>query len=270
MACIKSVISICINGCPETTGCPRSTMRRITLPDTRNPRSLCTRAVTAPVNDSLPPAGVVTVVTRTSSGCVRGSSCARVSQPASASISVINAAAIVVFISILDASLLLSWFHESLQMWCPSSWCPASSKGPEGGDRCSGRSFSRQCEIVSCHKQLPIGIQDVSKGNRARFISLLRAVPYALQSCDLNQDFVASQFRLGQLAERVLYILGGPQDGVPVSQDRLGVGARRVLHFGIDSSKVEEPPPQPGDRAGLKSFLTKQISWTNRFIPEKP
>src|SRR5207253_8126660 len=100
-------------------------------------------------------------------------------------------------------------------------------------------------------------IQDVGKGNRARFISLLRAIPDALQSCDLDQDFVASQFRLGQVVERVLYVLGGPQDGVPVSQDRLGIGARRVLHFGIDSSEVEEPPPQPCDSAGLKSFLTK-------------
>ena len=117
---------------------------------------------------------------------------------------------------------------------------------------------------------MPIGIQDVGKGNRAGFISFLRAVPYSLQSGDLDEDFVASHFRLGQAAERVLYVLGGPQDGVPVSQDRLGIDARRVLHFGIDSSEVEEPPAQTHNRAGLKSFLSEQISWTNRFVPEKP
>src|SRR5215472_14177344 len=155
-------------------------------------------------------------------------------------------------------------------MWCPSSWSPASSQRTEGGDRFSGRAFSRQGEIVPCHKQLPIGIEDVGKGNRARFISFLRAVPDTLQSCDLDEDFIASQFRLGQLAERVLYVFRGPQDGVPVSQDSLGIGARRVLHLGIDPSEIEEPPPQARDRAGLKSFLTKQISWANRLVPEKP
>src|SRR5215471_2084776 len=155
-------------------------------------------------------------------------------------------------------------------MWCPSSWCPASSQRPEGGDRCSGRGFSRQGEIVPCHKQLPIGIEDVGKGNRARFISFLRAVPDTLQSCDLDEDFIASQFRLGQLAERVLYVFCGPQNRVPVSQDCLGIGARRILHLGIDSAEVEEPPPQTSNRAGLKSFLTKQISGTNRLVTEKP
>src|SRR5260370_38536214 len=120
-------------------------------------------------------------------------------------------------LTLLIACPLIAWFLESLQIWCPSSWCPASSKGPEGGDRCSGRSFSRQCEIVSCHKQLPIGIQDVGKGNRARFISLLRAVPDTLQSCDLVKDFVDSKFRLGQLAERVIYVIACPNTGDTVT-----------------------------------------------------
>src|SRR6516164_2662542 len=132
-----------------------------------------------------------------------------------------------------STSLMLASFFpgslESLRMWRPSSWCPASSKSPEGGDRCPGRGFSRQGEIVPCHKQLPIGIQHVGKGNRAGFISFLRAVPNALQSRDLDEDFVASQFRLGQLAERVLYVFCGPQDRVPVSQDCLGIGARTIL-----------------------------------------
>ena len=50
-ASFRSTGSIRISGWPRRTVCPVSTSRSSTLPDTRNPRSLCTRAATVPVNE---------------------------------------------------------------------------------------------------------------------------------------------------------------------------------------------------------------------------
>jgi len=127
------------------------------------------------------------------------------------------------------------------------------------------------CKIVSCHKQLPIGIQDVGKGNRAGFISLLRAVPLTRCkapistriSSPLNSDWAnwLNESSTSSAARKT---------EVPVSQDRLGIGARRVFHFGIDSSEVEEPPPQPCDQRWAEILSHEIDFWTNRFVPRNP
>ncbi len=62
-----------MSGWPRLTVCPVSTKRSRTFPGTRNPRSLCTRAETIPVNERSACIEVATVPTRTNGGWVRGS-----------------------------------------------------------------------------------------------------------------------------------------------------------------------------------------------------
>src|SRR5207249_605957 len=73
MASLRSVGSIRMSGWPRLTVCPTSTKRFTTFPGTRNPRSLCTRAATIPVNERSDWPEISTVSIRTSGGCIRGS-----------------------------------------------------------------------------------------------------------------------------------------------------------------------------------------------------
>lgn len=67
-------VQIRMSGWPRRTVWPASTRRSTTLPPTRKPRSLWTRAVTMPVNRRSPLAAGLAVATRTRGGAVRGSS----------------------------------------------------------------------------------------------------------------------------------------------------------------------------------------------------
>src|SRR2546422_11686866 len=73
MASLRSVGSIRMSAWPRLTVCPALTKRSRTFPETRNPRSLCTRAATIPVNERSDWAEISTVSIRTSGGSVRGS-----------------------------------------------------------------------------------------------------------------------------------------------------------------------------------------------------
>src|SRR5215469_12115039 len=74
-------MSIRIRGWPVRTTWPTSTKRFVTFPGTRNPRSLCTRAVTTPVKERMLSEEAATAVILTSWGCVRGSFAAFTVQP---------------------------------------------------------------------------------------------------------------------------------------------------------------------------------------------
>src|SRR5690349_13064482 len=73
MASLKSVGSIRMSAWPRLTVCPASTKRSNTLPGTRNPRSLCTRAATMPLNERSDSMEISTVSVRTSGTWSRGS-----------------------------------------------------------------------------------------------------------------------------------------------------------------------------------------------------
>jgi len=62
-----------IKGWPRLTVWPVSTSRSRILPETRKPRSLCTRAITTPVNARAESVPLVTAATLTNGGWVRGS-----------------------------------------------------------------------------------------------------------------------------------------------------------------------------------------------------
>src|SRR5215471_19269320 len=113
-------ISIRISGWPVRTTWPTSTKRFVTFPGTRNPRSLCTRAVTTPVKERVLSEVAATAVTLTSWGCVRGSFAAFTVQPTRTNV----IGAIKTPLSFLKVifSVLLNLFHCATNFTLYPTW----------------------------------------------------------------------------------------------------------------------------------------------------
>src|SRR5258705_9056713 len=180
-----------INGCRARTVCPTSTNRAMTFPGTRSPRSLCTRAVTTPVKDCSPAERLDTVVTRTSGGCVLGSSCSGLEQPATITIapSSIPTDVLIVFIRSRRSPCVARYALRRTEPTVPgSSWPPAPAKRAEGANRRSRRRFLCDCEVVSCRKELTIGIEHMRQTDHARLIGFLGAVSDSLERVDFPHE----------------------------------------------------------------------------------
>src|SRR5215469_8640858 len=209
-----------ISGWPARTICPTSTKRLVTLPGTRKPRSLWTRAVTTPVNAGSPPGAAPTATIRTNSGCVLGSCCSCVVQPSRANrkettmtrpadfcllmVSSLQFADLVSLLFVAMATLHNQiHFIPEQRTYLPEllieiegrtqSGCPPASKRPERTDCRARRGFCGQSEIIFSHEHLTVCIKHIREWYYASFVGLLGKILHPLKRINLSDNLISAR-----------------------------------------------------------------------------
>src|SRR6266481_6934831 len=133
-------------------------------------------------------------------------------------------------------------------------YVPPAAKRAEGAHGGAGRIRPGALHIVSRNEKLTICVKNVGQRNRASLVGPLRKIASARKRGNFTLQLLKPHLRLRKLHQRVLYIFGGSQRGLPIPGKRFGVGAARQRDLSCDLSKIEKPPPQRSRPNGLEGF----------------
>src|SRR6185437_297289 len=166
----------------------------MTLPGTRKPRLLCTRAATTPVNARSPASAGCTAAISTSCGTVLGS-CADC-EGAQAVRFTIPAQTPVARASVLTRSIVVLPRVE-IGLAIPTR-SPSTAECSECTHRGSCSVGTRLREFVLGGEQLTIGVENIGQRDDASLVGLLRGISRTCQCGDLGEQLLVVSLELHQ------------------------------------------------------------------------
>src|SRR5216683_7751474 len=131
---------------------------------------------------------------------------------------------------------------------------PPATKSAEGAHGGAGCIRSGALHIIPCNEKLTIRVKNVGQRNCAGLVGSFRKIASPRKRDNFALQLLQPHLSLRKLHQRVLYIFGGSQGGLPIPGKRFGVAAARLGDLSCDLSKIEKPPPQRSRPNGLKRF----------------